>query len=154
MKFGGILIAVADMARARAFYTELFGLAVTGDFGANVTLAGGLFLQTADTWVDFIHGKPVSFGGNDAELAFEETDFDGFLTKLSARADVEYIHAAEEQPGGQRVVRFYDPDHHIIEVGENMGVVTKRFLDSGMTVEECAKRMDVPVEAVQHFLSA
>ena len=27
----------------------------------------------------------------------------------------------------------YDPDKHIIEVGENMKVVCKRFLDSGMT---------------------
>ena len=153
MKYAGTLIAVADMARAREFYTGIFGLAVTGDFGANVTLEGGLFLQTADTWTHFIHGKAVAFGANAAELVFETDDFDGFLQMLAARASVEYVHTIEEQPWGQRVVRFYDPDHHIIEVGEAMTIVTRRFIDGGMTAEECAARMDVPVEAVRFFLS-
>ena len=153
MKYTGMLIAVADMAKARAFYTGLFGLAVTGDFGANVSLEGGLFLQTADTWEHFIHGKPVAFGANDAELAFETDDFDGFLQKLAAWDGIAYVHTPEEQPWGQRVVRFYDPDRHIVEVGEAMTIVTRRFIDSGMTAAECAARMDVPVEAVRFFLS-
>lgn len=36
----------------------------------------------------------------------------------------------------------------MIEVGENMKVVCKRFLDSGMTPEETATRMDVPIKFV------
>ena len=48
----------------------------------------------------------------------------------------------------QRVVRIYDPDKHIIEVGENIKVVCKRFLDSGMTSEQVAERMDVPIKFV------
>ena len=46
------------------------------------------------------------------------------------------------------MVRFYDPDRHIIEVGENMKVVCKRFLDSGMTPEQVAARMNVPMKFV------
>lgn len=49
---------------------------------------------------------------------------------------------------GQRVVRFYDLDKHIIEVGENMKIVCKRFLNGGMTPEQVAERMDVPIEFV------
>ena len=41
--------------------------------------------------------------------------------------------------GDKRVVRFYDPDKHIIEVGENMKAVCKRFLDSEMTPEQVAE---------------
>ena len=37
---------------------------------------------------------------------------------------------------------------HIIEVGGNMKTVCKRFLDSGMTPEQVAKRMDVPIKFV------
>ena len=55
----------------------------------------------------------------------------------------------KEYPWGQRVVRFRDPDGHIIEVGENMTAVCRRFLDSGMTPEEAAARMDVPVDYVR-----
>ncbi len=35
-----------------------------------------------------------------------------------------------------RVVHFYDPDRHVIEVGENMNAVCQRFLDSGMSPEK------------------
>jgi len=30
---------------------------------------------------------------------------------------VEFIHEIVEQPWGQKVMRFYDPDYHMIEVG-------------------------------------
>ena len=58
------------------------------------------------------------------------------------------IHPIIEHSWGQRVVRFYDPDKHIIEVGENMKIVCKRFLNSGMTPEQVAKRMDVPMKFI------
>lgn len=37
----------------------------------------------------------------------------------------------------------------IDEVGEDLKVVCKRFLDSGMTPEQVAKRMDVPIKFVK-----
>lgn len=62
--------------------------------------------------------------------------------------DIEYVHPIIEHSWGQRVVRFYDPDKHIIEVGENMKVVCRRFLDSGMTPEQVAERMNVPMKFI------
>ena len=47
------------------------------------------------------------------------------------------------------MVRFYDPDRHMIEVGENMKAVCRRFLDGGMTPEEAAERMNVPLKFVR-----
>lgn len=49
---------------------------------------------------------------------------------------------------GQRVVRFYDPNRHIIEVGENIKVLCRRFWDSGMTQEQVVERMDIPMKFV------
>ena len=43
---------------------------------------------------------------------------------------------------------FLRPDWHIIEVGENIKTVCKRFLGRGMTPEQTAERMDVPIEFV------
>ena len=53
---------------------------------------------------------------------------------------------------GQRVVRLYDPDKHIIEVGENIKVICRRFWDSSMTPDEVAGRMDVPVEFIRECM--
>jgi catechol 2,3-dioxygenase-like lactoylglutathione lyase family enzyme len=147
MEFKNPMLVVDDMDRSVAFYQKVLGLQVIMDFGANKTLTGGLALQTAETYREFIDTDAVSFGGNNFELYFEEDDFDAFTEKLK-QFDVAYLHPVKEHAWGQRVVRFYDPDRHIIEVGENMKAVCKRFLDGGMTPEQAARRMDVPVEFV------
>jgi hypothetical protein len=54
-----------------------------------------------------------------------------------------------EQPWGQRVFRVYDPDGHIVEIGEPMPVVIQRFLAQGMSAEEAAERTSMPLEIVQ-----
>jgi lactoylglutathione lyase len=148
MKLKNTLLAVADMERSLTFYETVLGLQVVLDFGANKTLTGGLCLQTLETWIGFLETDRVAFGGNDAELYFEEDRFDGFVRRLES-LEIQYVHPVKEHPWGQRVVRFYDPDRHIIEVGENMRAVCRRFLGSGLTPEETAARMDVPVEYVR-----
>ena len=151
MKFKNPLLVVSDMEKSKKFYKDVLGLRVIMDFGANVTLTGGLCLQTKETWMEFIGAKEdeVVFGGKNAEIYFEEDDFDAFAEKLKDLKNIDYVHPVIEHRWGQRVVRFYDPDRHIIEVGENMKFVCRRFLDSGMTEEEVAVRMDVPLKFIQ-----
>lgn len=150
MEFKGPLLVVADMEKSKAFFRETLGLRVIMDFGANVTLTGGIFLQTKNSWKDFINASTdeIAFGGKDGELYFEEDDFDAFIDRIRGIEGIRYIHPVKEYQWGQRVVRFYDPDSHIIEVGENLKTVCRRFLDSGMTAEETAGRMGVPIEFV------
>ena len=147
MKLGSPMIVVTDMERSLEFYKQVLGLDVILDFGANKTLTSGLALQTAQTYKAFIGKEEISFGGDNFELYFEEDDFDSFAEKLK-ECDVEYVHPVIEHSWGQRVVRFYDPDKHIIEVGENMQAVTRRFLANGMTPEHGAQRMDVPLSYI------
>ena len=147
MKLKSPMLVVTDMDKSVAFYQKVLGLHIIMDFGANKTLTGGLALQTIETYREFIGSSNLSFGGNDSEIYFEEDDFDAFAEKLK-KFDMEYVHPVKEHSWGQRVVRFYDPDRHIIEVGENMKVVCKRFLDSGMTPEQVAERMNVPMKFV------
>ena len=147
MKLKNPMLVVTDIDKSVELYKKVFGLHVIMDFGANKTLSGGLALQTVKTWKEFIGTDDISFGSNNSEVYFEEDDFDKFSEKLKTY-DVEYVHLIKKHSWGQRVVRLYDPDKHIIEVGENMKVVCKRFLDSGMTPEQVAERMDVPIKFV------
>lgn len=151
MKMKNPLIVVKDIQKSKDFYREVLGLRVISDLGANVVLTGGLALQSEESWKTFI-GKEVSFGGNAGEIYFEEDNFDNFAERLEKINGIEYVHSVKEHSWGQRVVRFYDPDKHIIEIGENMKIVCKRFADRGMTAEEIAKRMDVPVKMVNLYL--
>lgn len=147
MKLNSPMLVVTDINKSVDFYKKVFGLRVVMDFGANKTLTGGLALQTIETFKEFIGKDEICFGGNNFEIYFEEDDFDKFINRLN-ECNVEYVHPVKEHSWGQRVVRIYDPDRHIIEIGENMKVVCRRFLASGMTPEQVAMRMDVPIKFV------
>lgn len=44
MKYTSTLIAEKDMEKSKRFYRDVLGLNVVADFGANVTLDGGVML--------------------------------------------------------------------------------------------------------------
>lgn len=151
MKLKNILIVVRDMERSKSFYKELFGLEVIADYDGNVVLTEGLVLQDASVWERFIE-QDVSFKGNDAELFFEENDMDAFIKKLEAwDFPLEYVNRLMEHDWGQRVVRLYDPDHHMIEVGESLDYVAKRFLALGMSVEDVAWKTQMALGRVEEL---
>lgn len=154
MKYIGTLIAVKDIEKSKQFYREVLEQEVVLDFGANVTLSGGFSLQSTESWKEFIHKEEneIKYGNNAAELYFEEDNMDMFIDKID-KLNLKYIHKLKEHSWGQRAIRFYDLDEHIIEVGENLSVVAKRFKDTGMSVQEVATRMDVPIQYVEELLS-
>lgn len=151
MRFVSPVLVVSDMERSVAFYKDILGLRVVEDFGANKVLDCGIALQTLESYKDFIDGASIKLGGNDSELYFEEDDIDAFARRLEGH-DISYIHPVKEHSWGQRVVRFYDPDRHIIEVGEQMESVVSRFIEGGMTPQQIAERMDVSLEYVEGMI--
>ncbi|MNF16443.1 hypothetical protein D3C80_2194590 [compost metagenome] len=64
-----------------------------------------------------------------------------------------WVHEIREYPWGQRDIRVYDPDKHIVEIAEDIGVVIKRFIEQGMSVEEVSKRTMFPIEVVKQYVS-
>ena len=105
-----------------------------------------------DTWKSFIQTENVLLPNNAGELYFEEDDMDAFCNHLKS-FEISYVHALFEHRWGQRVIRFYDPDKHIIEVGETLGTVVHRFVGSGLSPEETADRMDIPLDFVLSCLA-
>ena len=154
MKHVCMLISVADINAARKFYEDLFGLEVFQDYGRNIAFTCGLALQQDFDWLVDLPKEKILKKSNNAEIVFEEQDFDGFLNKLREYPDIEYLGEVIEHSWGQRVIRFYDLDGHIIEVGEDMKMVIKRFLDSGMTMEEVSVKMDASIEDLTKLLNS
>ena len=152
MKYVCTVISVADISIARKFYEELFGLEVYQDYGKNIAFSCGLALQQDFDWLVSIPKEKVLKKSNNAEVVFEEQDFDGFLNRLKEYPEIEYLGEVIEHSWGQRVIRFYDLDGHLIEVGEDMKMVVRRFLNTGMTMEEVSERMDVSIEDLGKLL--
>jgi len=104
MKLRGFLIAVDDIEASRRFYEDVFGLETVQDNDGNMVL-----------------GRGSTPRANSSELYFEEEDVDGFVSRLlSLYPDTEIVCGPTTHSWGQRVVRFYDPDGNLVEVGSPM----------------------------------
>ena len=144
-----MLIVVDDIELSKKFYKELFGLDIVVDFDGNVILTEGLVLQDRKIWEKFL-GREVTYGHHDAELYFEENQMDAFVERLkNSSFEIQYVNPLMEHDWGQRVVRIYDPDMHVIEVGETMEYVARRFLVQGLSVEETAAKTQLPLSMVE-----
>ena len=151
MKYG-CLFAVKEIHKACKFYEELFGITVVEDYGRNIVFDCGLSLQQDFDWLLGIPKEEMKSRENNCEIFFEAEDFDIFVKRLKARGDIKFLHDVHEYDWGQRAIRFYDLDDHLIEVGENMKSVVEKFKLQGMSIEEIANKMDVTVNDVLRML--
>ncbi len=95
----------------------------------------------------------VILPNNAEEHYFEEDDTDGFCNRLKP-FEICYVHELFEHRWGQRVIRPYDPDKHIIEIGGGkFDAVVLRFIEQGLSAEETAVRMDMPIDFVMSCLN-
>lgn len=152
MKYSCTVISVRDINLSRKFYEDLFEFEVFQDYGINVAFSCGIALQQEFDWLVGIQKDKIVKKSNNIELCFEEVEFDNFLKKLKAYPNIEYLGDVIEHSWGQRVVRFYDLDGHIIEVGESMKMVINRFLSSGLSMKEVSKKMNVSIEDLEKLL--
>lgn len=117
MKLKNILIVVNDIEKSKQFYHDLFGLDVVLDNNGNMILTEGLVLQDKKIWTKFL-GKDITTKNNSCELYFEEQDIEMFIEKLEKTyPEVQYVNRLIIHSWGQKVIRFYDLDGNLIEVG-------------------------------------
>ena len=120
MKLKNVLIVVKDIEKSRKFYHDLFDIDLVLDNDGNMILTEGLVLQDEKIWKNFL-GKEIIPKSNSCELYFEEQDIEAFIEKLeSMYPDIEYVNRLMTHSWGQRVIRFYDLDGNLIEVGTPM----------------------------------
>ena len=117
MKLKNILIVVKDIEKSRKFYHDLFGIDLVLDNDGNMILTEGLVLQDEKIWRSFLN-KDIIPKSNSCELYFEEQDIESFIEKLERLyPKIEYVNHLMTHSWGQRVIRFYDLDGNLIEVG-------------------------------------
>jgi len=120
MKLKNILIVVKDIEKSRKFYQDLFGIDLVLDNDGNMILTEGLVLQDEKIWKSFLD-RDIVPKSNSCELYFEEQDIESFIEKLERLyPSIEYVNRLMTHSWGQRVIRFYDLDGNLIEVGTPM----------------------------------
>jgi uncharacterized glyoxalase superfamily protein PhnB len=146
LKYQGVLITVEDVTVSRRFYEEQLGQKVGLDFGVNVGFEGGLAIHQKKHFQELLGGGEQFAAvskSHAVELYFETDEVEGFEKRLKA-AGCEFIHAIREQPWGQRVMRVYDPDGHVVEIAETMEAVVLRLYQQGSSVEGICQKTGMP----------
>lgn len=117
MRLKNVLIVVKDIEKSRKFYHDLFGIDLVLDNDGNMILTEGLVLQDEKIWKSFL-GRDILPQNNACELYFEEQDIEAFVEKLERLyPSIEYVNHLMTHSWGQRIIRFYDLDGNLIEVG-------------------------------------
>ncbi|MGN7754491.1 VOC family protein [Sinorhizobium sp. 22678] len=122
MKFVNPLPFVADIGRAKRFYSEVLQLRILEDHGDFVRFDDGFAIHEGTSLHRTVFGEcrdeDASYGRRNLVLYFEDEDLDAAFKRIAEHVDL--IHEVRRQFWGQRVFRFFDPDGHIIEIGEPM----------------------------------
>lgn len=156
IKNGSTVLFVRDINISKEFYTDLLGFSVSLDFGKNIVFTNGLAIW--EIWKEHIipsilGEKNISgTSANRFELYFE-TDNIIEAEALLKRNKVKFLHEVHEELWGQRTIRFFDPDNHLIEIGESMQQFVCRFYNEGLSVEKVSERTSVPVDEVKKLIS-
>jgi catechol 2,3-dioxygenase-like lactoylglutathione lyase family enzyme len=136
------------MERSREFYENVLGQKVRYDFAENIEYEGNFAIHLRSHFKQLIDNKEIMAGANNFELYFEHDELEQMEERLN-NSGVEFVHKVREQPWKQRVMRFYDPDGNMIEVGESMEHVSYRLHLEGMGMEEISETTNMPVEFVK-----
>lgn len=151
MKFHSPVIFVNDIKKSKDFYIRLLDQSIEHDFGKNVILKSGLTLWEISP--DHIINKQLNTDNvsNKFELYFESELIEETYEKLNDEG-VEFLHGIHEEPWGQRTIRFFDYDNHLIEVGEPMETFVRNMHNKGLSAKQIAEKSGIPIETINGFL--
>jgi catechol 2,3-dioxygenase-like lactoylglutathione lyase family enzyme len=155
LKISSTALFVKNIEKSKYFYTNILNLSIDLDFGKNIIFKSGFAIWeindshiiTTSIGQDKIKDSSV----NRFELYFETENLQAVYDSLKEN-NVKFLHGVHEEPWGQYTIRFFDPDNHLIEVGESMKQFTNRLYKQGMTLEQVSARTHVALEDLKRFI--
>jgi catechol 2,3-dioxygenase-like lactoylglutathione lyase family enzyme len=109
-KVGTVMLAVADLPRAVAFYRDVLGVPVKYAVEEFAFLDGGPVMIGLRRSPNLPQGENLR-----AEIVFEVDDVEAAHRALTARG-VEFRHAPRQATGDRYVADFRDPDGNAISI--------------------------------------
>ena len=143
IKYKAPLIVVNNIENSKNFYEKILKQKIKNDYGGIVFFESGFVIQLKKNFKKLINNKKngnIKFESNSFELYFETDNLDKIYNRLK-KENIKFLHKPEIQPWGQKVIRFYDPDKHIVEVGETMESMVERLYKQGYSPKEMQKKV-------------
>lgn len=152
MKLHSIVLFVKNIEKSKEFYTKILNHSIVHDFGNNVILSNGISIWEIQQSHIISQKLETSSNSNRFELYFEAETIDEINLKLEQNS-VTLLHPIQTEPWGQRTIRFFDPDSHLIEIGEPLEVFVMNMSKQGLSPEQISTQSGIPIETVKYLLS-
>lgn len=152
IKFHSTVIFVRDIVRSKIFYTSVLNFEIEHDFGNNVILTNGLSIWQPGQNHPVNSRLTLDVDSTKFELYFESDNLESIYKKLKAE-NLNFFQEIHEEPWGQQTMRFFDPDSHLIEIGEPLEVFIRRMHVNGLSEKQVSDKSGVPIETVKRLLA-
>ena len=122
--FVNTIVFVKDIERSKTFYVDVIKQKIMQDFGALVLFENHFALHQVQSIYQTVFKQgaddaPLEQGKRNLLIYFESQHLEDMFACVCA-AGAQLIHGIERQAWGQKVFRFFDPDGHIVEIGESL----------------------------------
>ena len=155
IEYKNTVLLVRDIHISKRFYIDILNQQIEIDLGLNIIFRSGISLWELRNYLPItkmLGTERLQYSkANKLELYFETEDLSE-TENLLKESRVSFLHHIHEEPWGQKTIRFFDPDDHLIEIGEKMEVFVKRFHDSGMNAEQISNRTSIPEKLIADLL--
>lgn len=121
------------------------------DFGRNIIFKSRVSLWEIDPASEIAGVEGNSLNGNTFELYFETSDIQGTLIKLKSH-NIDLLHDLKTEPWGQKTFRFFDPDHHLVEIGESMQTFVTRIYKETGSIEPVVQKTGIAETVVRDIV--
>ncbi|MFQ3579734.1 MAG: VOC family protein, partial [Bacteroidales bacterium] len=147
------VLFVKDIEQSKKFYSYILKQEILHDFRTNIIYKSGFALwQIRDNHIIPSNLSTLNTTVNRFELYFETDELDTVFMELKAN-NIEFLHEIIEEVWGQRTIRFFDPENHLIEIGETLEQFVLRFYNQGSTIQQVSERTHVPVTEVERLIN-
>ncbi len=110
---------VKNIKESKHFYQNVMGLKITREYDSVIMFENNFVIHRADVFYEYInkpyHGEKM--GCDNVDFYFTTSDIDDFQRKLEEE-NVTFIHKIKQCDWGEKVIRIYDPDGYIVEIGD------------------------------------
>jgi hypothetical protein len=151
VSFYSPVVFVKNIGVSNKFYSELLNQEIEFDFGANIIYKSRLSLWQLSAGHEISAIAGSSADGSTFELYFETENIAESAERIKS-AGIKLLHDLKTEPWGQQTIRFFDPDDHLIEVGEAMNTFIQRIYKETGTIAKTSYRTGVDQKIIKNII--
>lgn len=153
MKYQCPLIVVKDIERSRHLFETVLEQKVIADYGENLSFEGPFAIHLKEHFSSLIDDKEIVSGNNNFELCFEHDNLEMVEVEIK-KLGLKFLHEIQEQPWKQKVMRFYDYDHNLIEIGESLEHTAYRLYQQNYSIEDICEYTYMDEDSVKKAIQS